>query len=327
MASYCLTPEPFVRTSCILSHYNYGEYVEEACESALRQGRPLDEILLVDDGSTDGSLERLRSRYGGGGPVRLLEKAHGGQLSCFNAGFRASTGDIVFFLDADDAYEPGYVEAVVEIYERRSDVDFVFVAHRTFGTLERVRSEGTGDRDLGYSVVRTLARRRWIGAPTSCLSMRRHVLEKILPLPFEEDWTVRADDCLVFGASIVGARKYYVDRPLVRYRLHHRNAHAGRPYDAAADYRRKLALARLLAHLEERTGYHGRRLSEFAHREFRTIERPRLVELRDYVRIALRAEASWGRRLGILGSILGHYALAGRDLRIRRRLVSEPTSR
>lgn len=162
--------------------------MEEACESALAQNRALDEIVLVDDGSTDGSLERLSQQYGGHERVRLVAKTNEGQLSCFNAGFEASTGDVVFFLGPDDVYEPGYVEAVLDVYARGPDVDFIFTARRTFGRFERVEPENRGDRDLGYSVIRTLARRRWIGVPTSCLSMRRRLLERI-----------GSDDCLVLA--------------------------------------------------------------------------------------------------------------------------------
>ncbi len=334
MVPYCATPGLSVRTSCLINHYNYGEYVFEACDSALAQTHPFDEIVLVDDGSADGSLERLRRRYGGQERVRLLAKANEGQLSCFNAGFAASTGDVVFFLDSDDVYEPDYVAAVLDVYARRPDVDFVFAARRTFGRVEGVESSGTGDRDLGYSVVSTLARRKWIGACTSCLSMRRRLLERILPIPYLEDWRVRADDCLVFGASVVGGRKYYLDRALVRYRVHDRNAYYGRDHDAVHDYRRKLAIHRLFVLLETRMGYDMGRLSDFAHSEFRTIERPTASELRDYVRIALRRRAPWSRRAGSVGSMLGYYLRAGAGprrlaapVRLARRIVGSDARR
>jgi len=53
--------------------------------------------------------------------------------------------------------------------------------------------------------------------------MRRDILRKVLPIPNTEDWRVRADDCLVWGASLVGAKKFYLSQPLVRYRIHQNN--------------------------------------------------------------------------------------------------------
>ena len=96
-----------MRTSCIVTSYNYGRFVAEAVESILRQTVPMDEIIVVDDGSTDGTPEMLRARYADG-CIKLIEKRNEGQLSCFNRGFEESTGDLIFFLDADDLYEPPF---------------------------------------------------------------------------------------------------------------------------------------------------------------------------------------------------------------------------
>jgi hypothetical protein len=52
------------------------------------------------------------------------------------------------------------------------------------------------------------------------------LLERILPLSFDTDWRTRADDCLVFGASMVGGRKFFLGRPLVRYRIHGGSMHS-----------------------------------------------------------------------------------------------------
>ncbi len=302
-----------MKTACLINNYNYRRYVGEAIDSALDQTRPLDEIVVVDDGSTDGSLPWLQSRYGTCPSVQLCGQENQGQLACFQEGFRRSRGEIVFFLDADDLYQPRYVERVLSIYERDPEIDFVSAGFQWYGDHGRRQPRPGVNADLGYSAVATLALLAWVGAPTSCLSMRRWVLDKLLPLPACGDWRTRADDCLIFGSSLAGARKYRLAQPLVNYRIHGANAFAGRRADPRADYRRRLAINRLFHHLVERFGYDADRLPELAHREFQTIPAPTFRQLSDYTRLVLTSRLRWLRRLALCGSLLGHFVRPGHD--------------
>lgn len=295
-----------MRTCCLINHFNYGEFVGEALDSALAQTVPFDEIVVIDDGSDNGSRDRVEAICAGKDRVRFLAKENGGQLSCFNMGFGASGADLFFFLDADDIYEENWLEEALGAYRREPTVDYVFCNHRRFGEGETGEAEAEPDRDLGYSLVLAYFKRKWIGGPTSCISMRRSVLEKILPLPFQQEWRIRADDCLVFGASLAGARKYRLGTPLVRYRMHAANNLARRRYDKHADYRRRVALNRLFAHMVGRMGY-GDRLAEMTHREFRTIENPDRPTYKSYRQIALRSGASPYRISAMILSMMAYY--------------------
>src|SRR5260370_42481676 len=86
----------------LIDAYNYGEYIEEAVESALAQDFPAEqrEILVVDDGSTDDTHERLR-KYGEA--IRYLRKPNGGQAAAFNFSFDHARGESIALLDADEA--------------------------------------------------------------------------------------------------------------------------------------------------------------------------------------------------------------------------------
>jgi len=294
-------------TTCLISNFNYASYVGDAIEGALRQTVSFDQIVVVDDGSTDGSLELLTTTYGNHPRIEIVAKANAGQLSCFNEGFARATGDIVFFLDADDVYEPDYVERALDVYARERECDFLYCGRRLFGQQDGLLLEYPHDRDLGYSVIRAAYLHQWIGAATSCLSMRRQVLNKILPLPFEDDWRVRADDCLVFGASLAGARKRFLARPLVRYRVHGKNHFRGQAKERGATYCRRLAINRLFEYLERTLCYNVPKLAEFHHREFCTIESPTFKLLGAYVRISLSAQISPLRRFGCFAVMLGHY--------------------
>ena len=101
-----------MRLSCLINNYNYGRFVAEAVESALSQSTPFDEVIVVDDGSNDHSLAVLASLEQRYPRLKVVRKSNGGQLSAFSAGLAASTGDVLYFLDADDLYEPDYVDCL-----------------------------------------------------------------------------------------------------------------------------------------------------------------------------------------------------------------------
>jgi glycosyltransferase involved in cell wall biosynthesis len=294
-------------TTCLINNYNYARFVGDAVESALAQSVPFDEIIVVDDGSKDESVELLTRRFADNPAVRVVAKEHQGQLSCFNEGYSCSTGDIVFFLDADDVYEPNYLEQALAVYTSNPNFDFVFCGCRHFGQRDSLQLASLEDRDLGYSVILAAYLRHWIGASTSCLSMRRGMLEKILPFPFIEDWRIRADDCLVFGSSLAGARKYYLAQPLVRRRVHDDNRFVGCSPAKFATYRRRLAINTLFAYLERKFCYDVERLADFHHHEFCTIDKPTFSQFTQYLQISRKSRTSFFRRLACITQMIRHY--------------------
>lgn len=93
--------------SVIIPCFNAERWIGEAIESCLAQSAPPQEIIVVDDGSTDGSAEVI-SRYRG--KVRYVHQANGGGGRARNVGLELSRGDFIQFLDADDLLLPGKLE-------------------------------------------------------------------------------------------------------------------------------------------------------------------------------------------------------------------------
>jgi len=91
--------------SIIIANYNYGRFLGEAIQSALDQTWPAVEVILVDDGSKDDSLE-VASRY----PIRIFPRTNGGVGTARNFGAARSRGSYLLFLDSDDKLEPQAVE-------------------------------------------------------------------------------------------------------------------------------------------------------------------------------------------------------------------------
>ena len=301
-----------MRIACLLNHYNYGRFVGEALASVSAQTRALDEVVVVDDGSDDENRTALRAVAEENGDVTIIEKDNGGQLSCFEAGLEASSSELVFFLDADDTWEPEYVERVHGLFASDPGLDVVFTAER------RVRPDGSTEfterpsRCLGYAVARSLNRGGgWHGQPTSCIAMRRTVLDRIFPIPLTRGWTTCADEALVYGSAIVGARRQFLGEPLVRYRIHDANHFHGRPYDAGDRLTRGIEVLRLVELLRQRESL-PESLAHLAHHEFRTIEDPTKAEYKEYRRLVSGSTLPAHRRRRILIALWGWYRLGRR---------------
>lgn len=243
-----------MRTSCLITCYNYEKYILEAIDSALRQTVAFDEIIIIDDGSIDNSVTIINERYKGESRLQVISKKNQGQLSSFNEGYLSSKGDLIFFLDADDVYELNYLENALKYYELHKDCDFMFCATQEFGESNNACYAFDNDKDCGYTVVLSLYLQCWVGAATSCISIKRDILDKILPMPyyFLADWKIRADDILVWGASLAGARKYYINQRLVKYRVHENNSFCRKKLSDNYNYKRKLIVYELFAYFKRR---------------------------------------------------------------------------
>jgi glycosyltransferase involved in cell wall biosynthesis len=133
--------------SVIIPTYNRGALVARAVESALGAVRPGDEVIVVDDGSTDDTAERLSSYAG---RIRYLLSAPVGPGAVRNLGIREARAPLVAFLDSDDEWMPDKLELQRSVMACRPDVLFCFsdFRHRTrYGAeIRRYLSRWHGDR-------------------------------------------------------------------------------------------------------------------------------------------------------------------------------------
>lgn len=244
---------PDTLVSIVVNNYNYGRFVAAAVDSALAQRWPRTEVVVVDDGSTDDSRAVLAAY---GDRIRLVLKENGGQASAVNAGFAASRGDVVIFLDADDRLDPEAAEAVA----RAASPGVAKVQY----ALRVVDARG---EELGYRVPRERMpsgdlRRRVLevgvfpSPPTSGNAFPRWVLERLLPVP-EADWTIGPDAYLLLLAPLLG-EVVSIHRPLGAFRDHGDNHWAMR---AVTPERLRSYLAydarrvRLMRGMQDRLGF------------------------------------------------------------------------
>ncbi|WP_077443086.1 glycosyltransferase family 2 protein [Rhodanobacter sp. C05] len=288
----------------VITSYNYRDFVLEAVESALAQSRKALQVIVVDDGSTDGSDLLLRERYGADERVTLISGINGGQLSAFQRGVNAVHADVISFLDSDDCWEPGYLARLGALYDAREDIDFVFSDLQLFDQQDRMMSFHGSEVDLGYTAISTYVLTHWYGAPTSALSMRASWARQALDLPesFQRTWRLSADNCLVFGCSVLGAHKYYLPTGCVRYRIHGKNGWWSNQ-SARVEYINKMTSSALIRHYAARIGM-GPECIEFSKLEFMTKPRPPWSETKRYARLVMMRRVSpwrkWERALNIL---------------------------
>jgi glycosyltransferase involved in cell wall biosynthesis len=292
----------------VVTCYNYRDFVVEAVDSALAQTRAPKQVVVVDDGSRDGSQDVLRERYGDDPRVTLLMCENGGQLVAFQRGLAATDADVVCFLDADDRWEPAHLEKIGAVYDARKDVDFVFNDIVLFGNESRTIAFGDRAIDLGYTAVATYELVYWYGAPTSAISLRRALAHRCLDLPPEiaKTWRLSADNCLVYGASLFAGRKYFLPTATVGYRIHGKNgwwSNRG-PVESYLNRLRSRGLVEAYARLAGITPYSV----ELVKFEFKTKPNPSWSEIRRYAGLALRTRGGLLKRTERALSILA-YAL------------------
>ena len=112
-----------MKISAIVPLYNARAYVVEAIDSILAQTRKADEIIVVDDGSTDGGGELLAAY---GPKVRVIRQANAGGATALNRGIANATGDTLAFLDSDDLWVTDKLERQESVLLANEGIDCVF---------------------------------------------------------------------------------------------------------------------------------------------------------------------------------------------------------
>ncbi len=114
------------QVSIIVPTFNRHAAVTEAIESARQQTLPDIEIVVVDDGSTDGTADALRAAFSDEPRLRVLEQANAGCAAARNAGVAAAHAPLIAFLDSDDLLDPGYLASQLQILEADSEAAGAF---------------------------------------------------------------------------------------------------------------------------------------------------------------------------------------------------------
>jgi glycosyltransferase involved in cell wall biosynthesis len=116
-------PAPEASVTVIIGVYNGARYLAESIDSVLAQTHPVAELIVVDDGSTDGSGD-IAERYGA--PVRCIRQENGGMAAARNRAIPEATGEFLAFLDADDRFRPDKLRSQLAVFDADPGLDIVY---------------------------------------------------------------------------------------------------------------------------------------------------------------------------------------------------------
>ncbi|MBB5222133.1 glycosyltransferase involved in cell wall biosynthesis [Amaricoccus macauensis] len=294
------------RLSVIINNYNYAGFVSRAIDSVLAEGHPETEIVVVDDGSTDGSREVLASY---GDRIATVLQVNQGQAAAINAGVRAARGDVLLFLDADDWILPGRLRAVDAAFAANPEAALVY--HR----LQPMRSDGTlvmktiprtlGAGNLVPQLVRSAG---WWDFPlTSALAVRKGAWYAAGPIPPE--FRISADAWIVGILPFIGP-VVALPEALGAYRIHQNTWY--RATEDAGTLRKRMA--------------HWKATVQVTNRWLIAQGRPERLSLADHhpyhVAAARLSGVTVRERLGLLLAGLTFRGEADLARRVRRTLVT-----
>jgi glycosyltransferase involved in cell wall biosynthesis len=141
---------PWPRVSIVTPSFNQGQFIEATIRSVLLQGYPNLEYIIIDGGSTDGSVEVIR-KYEDSVAYWVSEQDQG-QSDAINKGWKLARGEIVAYLNSDDLYLPGTVSRVVRHFLAHPDISVVYGSHRLLNAASEVMREEVIPPDWSESV-------------------------------------------------------------------------------------------------------------------------------------------------------------------------------
>jgi glycosyltransferase involved in cell wall biosynthesis len=213
-------------TSVLINNYNNGPYLEACIDSVLRQTVPPDEIIVYDDGSTDGSLSLLR---GYGSRLVVIEGTHDAsrpsrenQANAVYRAFERASGEWLFLLDGDDLFRPDKIERVLIALNSAADGISLVQSPMTLidekgRDIGRYRDPRFHQRDVHLAIYQQNDVDFFY--PTSAMVINRLALSMVVPLDMSVCPELACDTRIGMLMPLLGD-VLTVDEPLACWRRH-----------------------------------------------------------------------------------------------------------
>ena len=207
------------RISVAMISYQGAKYIEEQLNSILMQLGPEDEVVISDDGSTDGTREILTRYQEKDARIRLIDGPKAGVKANVGNALAACEGAYIFLADQDDIWMSDKVERVMAAFEEKQVGLVVHDAVVMDGDCKEVILESFYSlKGSGAGVLKNIWRNTYIGC---CMAFKRELLAEVLPIPnyieMHDQWIGVINDQLKRGT-------YFMPEKLLQYRRHGNNA-------------------------------------------------------------------------------------------------------
>jgi len=212
--------DPNALVSVVIPNYNYEAFIGAAIDSALALDWPHVQVVVVDDGSTDGSRQVI-ARYGN--RIEAVFQPNAGQLAACNTGFERARGEVVFLLDSDDVLSPSIVRALAPVWRPGvSKVQFQMRSIDAHGRpLGGVFPQYPAVTPTPEEITRwSLTTSAYPTPPGSGNAYARAFLARIFP---QDDSNGKIADSGPLAAAPFLGDVITIPEPLVSYRVHGKN--------------------------------------------------------------------------------------------------------
>lgn len=210
-----------MKKSVCLATYNGSKYIEIQISSILKQLNQNDEVIILDDASTDDTLKLIYNFRDS--RIRMIRNPINiGVVKTFERALNKANGDIIFLSDQDDIWLPNKVQKIIEVFQKYPDITLVL------GDAQIIDSEGQVTANSFFNI-----RGKFVADPLSnfikskyhgcTLAFRREMLEVFLPFPSD---TPMHDIWIGIVNGIYG-KAFYIDEPLIQHRRHSSNTGRG----------------------------------------------------------------------------------------------------
>jgi len=163
-----------VRVSAVIAVYNGASTIDRAIESVLKQDFSGFEIIVVDDGSTDSTVERLKQW---GDKIRVVRQANSGPASARNHGVRVAAGEYLAFLDADDEWMPGKLSKMVSALDSAPGAALAYSNFISVNKAGREQKDSLVRAGCDHAPSMGEMLTHWWPILTSAVVMRRQVFD------------------------------------------------------------------------------------------------------------------------------------------------------
>jgi glycosyltransferase involved in cell wall biosynthesis len=202
----------------VIPCYNQASFLAEAVASALEQSYPDKEVIVVNDGSPDEAAQVAASF---GDAIIYVEQPNKGLSGARNTGIKASRGDLIAFLDSDDAYLPDALKTQADYLATHGEIAFVcgdaalFDGDKDIGLKSGLSGGPAHPQNFRWDTVEYCATPSTVMLRRSCFDRAGF---------FDETLKNAAEDWLMWVQLARQFEMAYIDKPLVRYRVHGANA-------------------------------------------------------------------------------------------------------